>query len=242
MKIFYHAANSLEQIKECNSSKEFDGLEIDFQLCDNHLVNTHNFFKGLPSKKNWLFKKSYQDLLIDQKAGKYLDMTTVISTINKDKTVIIDMKNWFIKIMGWFYNNRSEYLHDKKMLANLFWDYMTKFKNQDNILVQSYDHDLVLNIMRIAKARKINNHFKYGLIIRTKSQLQNAINYTKNNDIDFLAIRYLALKKFGGCNKLLKIVSKPVKIYCWFDMDDFYLSMPKRDTLIKKINCDGYIK
>lgn len=48
MKVFKHGANN---IKELNNNY-YDGFEIDFQLCDNHFINSHHFSFGNPIIKN----------------------------------------------------------------------------------------------------------------------------------------------------------------------------------------------
>ena len=103
-------------------------------------------------------------------------------------------------------------------------------------MIQSYDHKLIIEIIKELNRQKINHNFQFGLIIRTNFQVKSAINYLKDYHISFLAIRYKKLKV------MKKLLNKEVLIYGWFDLDDFLIFNKKRLRLIKKINCDGYIK
>jgi len=243
MVLFAHAVNNINDLKAKLKTTVDDGLELDFQLCGNHLINTHHFYFSFPLiKSNWLCNRSYLSLKPYQTKGLCYDLKTILELVKEEKLIIIDLKNWVFKIPGMIFGNGSAYLYNQNQFAHVFWDYLKDFKDQNNILIQSYDHDLIIKIIKVAKERNITNNFKYGLIIRTNFQIKSAINYTKKYNINFLAIRYLALKKIGGSNKLLQIIKKPIKIYGWFDIDDFYLSKEIRENLINKMVCDGYIK
>ena len=53
MKTFKHGANNIYKLDSYN----YDGLEIDFQLCDNNFINTHHFYFGSPFFKEKLGKQ-----------------------------------------------------------------------------------------------------------------------------------------------------------------------------------------
>lgn len=231
MKIFKHGANNIYELDNCNC----DGLEVDFQLCDNNLINTHHFYFGSPFlKKNWVNKLKLSYLNKYQIDGECFKIDDVLKQTNNG-TIIIDLKNWLLKIPGIIFKNGNSYLYDQKYYVKIFCNIITN-NNRKNIMIQSYDHKLIIEIINELDKRKINHHFKFGLIIRTNFQVKSAIKYLKDFPISFLTIRYNKIKV------IKKVLNKKVLIYGWFDLDDFLISKNKRLKLMKKANCDGYIK
>lgn len=235
MKTFMHAANNISKL----NNYKYDGFEIDFQLCDNQFINSHHFYFGSPFvKNNWINKLKQKDFINYQKNGECLDIDIILSNIKSNKIVIIDLKNWILKIPGILFNKGNSYLYNQKLYANLFCEKIKKYKNYENIMIQSYDHKLIIEIIKELNKQKIKHKFKFGLIIRTNFQINSAENYINKYPISFLAIRYKALKKMED---VLKEYNN-IKIYGWFDIDDFLISENKKIKLIKQANCYGYIK
>jgi hypothetical protein len=232
MKIFKHGANNIYKLDSYN----YDGLEIDFQLWDNNFINTHHFYFGSPFlKKNWVNKLKLSDLNKYQIDGECFKIDDVLKQANNG-AIIIDLKNWILKIPGIIFNNSNPYLYNQKYFAKIFCNTIIKYTKQKNIMIQSYDHKLIVEIIKELNRQKINHNFQFGLIIRTDFQVKGAIKYLKDYPISFLAIRYKKIKV------IKKLLNKEILIYGWFDLDDFLISNKKRLRLIKTANCDGYIK
>ena len=235
MKTFIHAANNINLL----NNSDCDGFEIDFQLCDNHLINSHHFYFGNPFlKNNWISKSKIKDFINLQKKGECLDIDTVLNKIKANQIVIIDLKYWILKIPVILFNNSNPYLYNQKLYANFFCNKIKKYKNNKNIMIQSYDHKLIIEIIKELNKQKIKHQFKFGLIIRTNFQINSAKEYINKYPIDFLAIRYIALKKMKETLK----ANKNIQIYGWFDLDDFLISKSEKIKLMNSSKCDGYIK
>ena len=243
MKTIAHGINGMEQIKENISNEDIDGMEIDFQYCDGHFINTHHFYFGSPLiRSNWLDQRSYDSIKDKRYTGDCYDLEEVISFIGTEKEIVIDLKNWIMAFPGFFINGNYAYLHDRDMLANLFWDIMIKYKDYSNILIQSYDCELIIKLIEIANKRNISHGFDFGILARNTDQGEDALFCCKENSISFLSIRYKALKNLGGSGKICREIQRPINIYGWFDLDDFLMPKSKRLELINKSKCNGYIK
>ncbi|HOP65902.1 MAG TPA: hypothetical protein PLX66_02660 [Bacilli bacterium] len=243
METFIHKANDLETIKKNINDSSINGIEIDFQFCDGNMINTHNFYEGFPLIRcNWVDKRSYEFYQNQQNTGLYWDIDQIIPLIPDDKKILIDLKNWITGLAGTIINHQNPYLGNQRQLAELFWLHMEEFKNQKNILIQSYDHLLIWEIMKLAEKERISYDFDFGLIVRTTFQAADALLYAYQLPLAFLAIRYNQLIKMGGAKKICSDIKRPINIYGWFDIDDFYISKAKRLELIKDAKCDGYIK
>ena len=145
MKTFMHAANNSSKLNNYN----YDGFEIDFQLCDDHLINSHHFYFGSPFfKNNWINKLTPKDLINLQKNGECLDIDIILSNIKNDKVITIDLKNWILKIPGILFNKRKSYLYNQKHYTSIFCEKIKKYKSNENIMIQSYDHKLIIEIIK----------------------------------------------------------------------------------------------
>lgn len=244
MEIIAHKINTIEGIKKCLGNPIIDGIEMDFQLCDNQIVNTHHFFKGFPGfhrNHNWLIDRSYESLRKLQETGEYRDLDEVLNLIGTDKKVLMDLKNWlWLKIFSSMYNNGNPYLNDQKKFAAIFLEEMDKYKDQNNILIQSFDYPLIAEIIKLSIKENVRNNFEYGLIVRNKKNEAATIPYIEDLPISFLSIKYSTLKKLGNVS-IDREQKSPLKIYSWFDITDLIPSKSLKYTLSEKSNCTGII-
>lgn len=115
--------------------------------------------------------------------------------IKNDKTIIIDLKNWILKIPGILFYKGNSYLYDQKYYANIFCNKIEKYQNNKNILIQSYDHKLIIEI--IEELKKMKN-------IKKENENINIYGWFDMDDFLISQDKRLKLIKQVNCDGYIK--------------------------------------
>ncbi|TDT71479.1 glycerophosphoryl diester phosphodiesterase [Hypnocyclicus thermotrophus] len=128
--------NSISSFKNLESYL-IDGVEFDVQLTkDNKLIIFHDYnLKRLTNSTNYIFNLDYDELkkipLINKEYIPTLDI--VMNLLPKNIIINIELK-------------LPSFLNKHKLFAKIIIDFLKKIKNKDNIVISSFNHNLLNEI------------------------------------------------------------------------------------------------
>lgn len=169
--------NTLSSILHAINILKVDVIEIDIRLTKDNIPVLHHDsnFENVE-----IYEHTYSELL---KYKKIDTLTEVLKNIPKKIQIYLDLKKHSLT----FNNNYIE------TLENIICNILKKLDSHDNIIIASFDHDMVRRILQ----KCINNKI---LFIKTcyichEFPINLLDSYLKNNDLDYLSVNKESVNK-----------------------------------------------
>ncbi|MDN5303624.1 MAG: glycerophosphoryl diester phosphodiesterase [Fusobacteriaceae bacterium] len=209
--------NSISSFKNLKYYK-IDGVEFDVQLTkDNKLIVFHDYdLRRLTNSTNYIFDLEYNELknilLINNEHIPTLD--EVMNCLPENIIINIELK-------------LTSFLNKHKLFASKITKYLKKFKNKNNIIISSFNHNLLNEIFLLDNSLNLSPLFANEMD-----------NFNKYFDFNFIPYSINLSKEYVSKEIIDFIHSHNSKVWVYSTNSDYeekFLSDLKVDAVFSNI-------